>query len=314
VKGVGVAHLYNRVCPTTSEADGYKPTLPIYNLPVRVLQEQKPRFMKNLFFIGCLFIITAFSNKPLYVQIYETEGVNISKTKDYYTYENDTVRIDYVFWADGGVMAFRVFNKTNRPLYIDWFKSAYISNAGRYQYWNERNKPEVSREGISRRNKIIFPSVPGYTGSVIADRIKPEKISFIPPGSYLEKNGDYLTEDFFTDWGTDYSQTKEPRHDDPHIITTVSCKKFTRENTPLDFRNFLTLSFSDNFTSEFYVNNEFYVKSITSMERNHFWDDIADSHVNDNADWRSFKNNYYSQTKYKKGADFYYQTYKKGYQ
>jgi hypothetical protein len=270
--------------------------------------------MKRLIGLCSLIILlTSFASKPFYVQIYETEGVNIQKAKDCYTYENDTVRIDYVFWADGGVMAFRLFNKTE-PLYVDWFKSAYISNSGRYQYWNERNKPEVSREGISRRNTIIFPPVTGYTGIVIADRTKTEKISFIPPHAYVEKNGDYLTQIYFTDWGTDYTQIKEPRHDDPKIETTISTKHFTKESTPLDFRNFLTLSFSENFATEFYINNEFYVKSITAMERNHFWEDVANSHVNDNADWRSFKNSFYSKTKYKKGSDFYYQTYRKGYQ
>jgi len=270
--------------------------------------------MKSLLAVCTLFILLGFSTKQFYVQIYETEGVNIKKTKDYYTYENDTLRIDYVFWADGGVMAFRVINKTEKPLYIDWFKSAYISNTGRSQYWNERIKQEISREGISRRNTIVFPAVQGYTGSLIAERVNTEKISFIPPKSFIEKNACYLTEVYFTKWDTGYTQQTVPRRDDPKIQTVISYKAFTKETSPLNFKNFLTLSFNENFISEFYIQHEFYVKSVTAMERNHFWDDVADSHVNDNADWKSFKNSFYSKTQYKKGADFYYQTYRKGYQ
>ena len=176
--------------------------------------------MKRIFILLAIaFLLAAFSSKLYYVQIYETEGVNIKKSTDYYSYENDTLRIDYVFWADGGVMAFRVINKTDRILYIDWFKSAYISNIGRSQYWSEKNKQEISREGISRRNTIVFPAVQGYTGSVIADRVTPEKISFIPPKSFIEKNACYLTQEYFTKWDSGYAQKKVPRRDDPKIQT-----------------------------------------------------------------------------------------------
>ncbi|MCW3127827.1 MAG: hypothetical protein JWO03_3485 [Bacteroidetes bacterium] len=265
--------------------------------------------------VATLLVLCSFSGaKQFIIQIYETEGVNIKKYQDYYTYENDTLRMDYVFWADGGVMAFRIINKTDKPLYINWFKSAYVSNIGRSQYWNEQNKQEISREGISRRNKIVYPAVKGYTGSVAADRVKPEKISFIPPNSFIEKNSCYLTEEYFTDWGKDYKLSIVPRHDDPKFETKIFEKEFTPSNSPLTFRNFVTLSFNEHFTSEFYISHDFYVKSITAMERNHFWDDVVDEHVNDTHDWRSFRNNFYSKTQYKKGADFYYQTYRKGYQ
>ena len=266
--------------------------------------------MKHLLLLVALSIMLLAGCKTQipYIQLYETESTNAKKTKDCYTYENDTIRVDYVFWADGGVIAFRVLNKTNKPIYVDWFKSSYISNSQRYQYWTDKTKTEVNFEAVSRRNTIDFPAIIGYSGSAVATRTKPERISFIPPKSYIQKIGYYLTQSHFTNWETDFTKKTEPRKDQPKIMTTIYSKQFSKETSPLVFRNFLTASFKEDFSSEFYVDNEFYVKSVTDIERNQFWDDLPNPD-NRTYDYRDFKNPYYSTTHFKNPTDFYFKTY-----
>lgn len=52
--------------------------------------------------------------------------------------------------------------------------------------------------------------------------------------------------------------------------TKVYVIKFAKNNSPLVFRNFLTVSLTENFNNEFYVDNEFYVTKISEMSGGQF--------------------------------------------
>ena len=67
------------------------------------------------------------------------------------------------------------------------------------------------------------------------------------------------------------TQYKEvPRQDKPKKKTKVYKATFTKEKSPLIFRNFLTFSLFEDFETEFYVDNEFYIQQILEMDRRHF--------------------------------------------
>lgn len=257
--------------------------------------------MKKTVNIFCLLILLAGCKSTAYVQLYEVAAVNSSQTNGVYTYKNDTLQIDYIFWADNGLMKFRIYNASSKPIYIDWYKSSYISNSSRYQYWTDKVKTESSFNAVavsSYRYSPLFPTVTGYSGGSVSSQTKQERISFIPPRSYIERTGYSLKKDYFNQWGKDYTKKIEPRFDRPKIKTTVSTKDFTRENSPLDFRNFLTFSFKEDFSSEFYVDNEYYVKSISVMDKYHFWTPGPDEN-----------GNYYTRTRFQKLTDFFITTY-----
>jgi hypothetical protein len=62
----------------------------------------------------------------------------------------------------------------------------------------------------------------------------------------------------------------ETRADKKSKKTTIYTKVFNRNNSPLIFRNFMTISTSENFLKEAYVDNEFYVKEIQLIDKRHF--------------------------------------------
>lgn len=67
------------------------------------------------------------------------------------------------------------------------------------------------------------------------------------------------------------TQYKEvPRQDKPKKKTKIYEKLYSKETSPLIFRNYLTFSFSENFEDEFYVGNEFYVSEVNKMDVRHF--------------------------------------------
>lgn len=50
--------------------------------------------------------------------------------------ENDTLRLEYRFTQDKGLLSIRLFNKTTEPLEVDWLKSAVIINDRTVSYYD----------------------------------------------------------------------------------------------------------------------------------------------------------------------------------
>ena len=254
--------------------------------------------MKGVFILLCFFLLLAGCTPTIYyVQLYKPASENIKHTDDCFTFENDTLKIQYVFWNESGLMAFRIFNKTDKPLYIDWKKSNCVSNSLKFNYWADeaientikmprRKTSKIETRTMKNGFSFQFPSTKGYNSigtsysykRLITTTTKEERITFLPPKSFIEKYGYKLMNDVyhFKADDKDYSKRIEPRNDNHKKKTTVFIKKFDKEDSPLNFRNFLTFSFKEDFSQEFHIDNEFYIKELESMDDRHFsynvWD------------------------------------------
>ena len=222
-----------------------------------------------------LLTLIFFSCSSSYVQIFETTCRNeLIQNEENFTYENDSVKITYSFWENKGRMSFVVYNKLKNPLYIDWKKSSYISNTLKINYWDDvttTNSVEtiqtfgVANNLLSIRNYYISNSI-GISSSASS---KPERITFIPPNSNY-----YRTQ--FSLLPIKELKVKDYQSIQKQSITNKSKtvkafeKSVSKENSPLIFRNFITLSYNENFTNEFYVDNEFYVSKIMKVNSNQF--------------------------------------------
>lgn len=214
----------------------------------------------SIFFLGC----------KNYVQVFNTSSSLQTLDENKYVYENDSLLITYSFWKENGLMTFSIFNKLDKPLYIDWKKSSYIDNSVKLNYWIDEEKST----SYSIYNSYVYngPTLrPGYiVGTSTTSTIKEERITFIPPQSYYYRSQFYLLPiDFFElDLNTSFEHV--PRNDKPQKSTKLYKKTFSKEDSPLVFRNFLTFSLTEDFKTEFYVDNEFYIKEILEMDQRHF--------------------------------------------
>ena len=107
-----------------------------------------------LFLQGCVAPIQ-------YVQVCKTEAVNLTKTNNFYVYENDTVRIVYYFWSEDGIMAFNIYNKSDKPLYIDWKRSTFITNSFKSNYWADKTTITNALGGSTSGYSNAFTSLSG---------------------------------------------------------------------------------------------------------------------------------------------------------
>ena len=93
-------------------------------------------------FCPLLFVIVLLlsSCSPvMYTQLFEVKAnTPVKDVGNTLTFENDTLKIVYSFWACTRLYVWRdVTNKLSIPLYIDWKKSSYIGNDYKYNYWDE---------------------------------------------------------------------------------------------------------------------------------------------------------------------------------
>lgn len=225
------------------------------------------------YLVGLICCVLCLGCKS-YVQVYETSS-ELERIDDFYTFENDTVRIVYSFWSNRGVVSFSILNKQDVPLYIDWKKSSYIDKSLKLDYW-------ADEEAISSQSDYKLyayrgsRTTPWYysgmiQGSTSTSKVKIERITFIPPKSV------YVKSDFHIKPRGHYKHQKSsmrhevlPRNDKPSKKTKVYQNQFSHNDTPIYFRNYITLSFSESFTSEFHVDHYFNVKSVLLMDQRHF--------------------------------------------
>ncbi len=165
-------------------------------------------FLLLLFFEGC--------PSPMLLQVVEVGSTNCRSHDNYLFFENDTLRVVYMFWGENGVMGIFIHNKTEYPLYIDWKKCSFITGTTKHDYWDESITMATSGSTSTigeEQTKAVSSSEYWFTnflrGFVNGDEkktnksssewfqqtfsnsltriTKPERITFIPPHTTISQ-------------------------------------------------------------------------------------------------------------------------------
>jgi hypothetical protein len=187
------------------------------------------------------------------------------------------MKITYSFWGNRGVLDFEIYNKLSSPIYVDWKKSSYIYRNRKLNFWVETeimNTATIYDDflvmDVNRYSHLTSVGVrPGSISS--STKEKPERITFIPPKSNYRRNQFYLFESRGVKLSLDTKQQDLKSLEIGSFMTNDTTymgvypffneQEGLAETTDL-FRNFLTFSLSEEMTSEFYVDNSFYIKAI----------------------------------------------------
>ena len=228
--------------------------------------------MKNILIL--IVISSLLFGCKSYVQVFNTSSSIKTDTEGFYVYENDSLKITFNFWKTKGVMAFSIYNKLNRPLYVDWKKSSYIDNSVKLDYWvNEETSNAITIYGsYFYAGPLLKPGFVVNKGASLSSTttVKVERITFIPPSSNYFRSQFYILPISYYPLGNKAKSEEVSRNDKLKKKTKIFRADFSKENSPLVFRNYLTLSTSEDFETEFYVDNEFYIDEIFEMDKRHF--------------------------------------------
>lgn len=217
-----------------------------------------------------------------YTQLYQTKPTTSGiKSDKLYYFENDTLKITYSFWEKNGTLAYSIYNKLSTPIYIDWKKSSFISNGVKHDYWVDETITHSSsyRVGSSSLSYGYYGLLGLSTTSTAGTSrsLKPERIIFIAPHSNTVSAK-------FSLYSSDAQKLKPGAKSSSLNIsnsnkaTPITYVEFDESDSPLTFRNFLSISTTENFQKEEYIDNGFYVSRISQIKMSDF---LGSAHYDD---------------------------------
>lgn len=192
-----------------------------------------------------------------------------------YLIENDSILIGYSFNGQNGPIHIELANKSDRPFYIDWRKSALITNGQSNSLWKDEARfvANSTEYKVRPENEIV-----SSTSSIDGILEKKDKMTFVPPHSNVSVDSYVLQSKFFTN-----TSQKRERATLYTAEGKVSAKKFSfsKENSPLNFRIFLSFSRDDSFKNPVLFDSSFWVsdyfetsvspKALSAIPENQFY-------------------------------------------
>ncbi len=189
-------------------------------------------------------------------QYFSLSGTNIGKdSSQQFVVENDTLLLQYNFNGYNGPVKITVYNKTAKPLYIDWKKSAIIIKDKAYSYYSPNQQLNGTTSGSEYRYGNGYNTQNGTIEATIHGQ---EGIDFIPPNSLKEKSSLSVINGFLKNIPEE-SMTKQYLWPDKKELPKMRTIDFTEENSPIHLRSYLTFSTSNN---EFIMEHQFYISQL----------------------------------------------------
>lgn len=215
------------------------------------------------------------------IQVFNTANDQLELRDDQWVHENDTVAVLYGFYGSGGHMSFAILNKSPRPLYINWKTSALVLNGQRMQYWTDatRVSGSASTRTVSSTFSVTDSDWAWIARSVTSIRseshfegvmARDEMVTSLPPQSYIGFIRYRLASDIIASSGRGVIEKEESNPKRPLRKEKVKMMAFSKQDSPVRFRNFLQLSFSEEMSDAFYVDDEFWVNVVLDMSYRHF--------------------------------------------
>jgi len=177
-----------------------------------------------------------------------------------FAWENDTLRLVYDYSGYGGPIGVTISNKTDKPMYINWKKSALIKGG----YATSLFQSNVQMTGSFDAARAVI----GTSGTMVGSFSVPEGMDFIPPTSSITRNIDLLI--------TEEAINKDKLTGDPKVLK-VKGKRYDRSSyrlytfdetsSPIQFKTYLTFVLGSDSAKEFMVNHRFYVSEIVLSAR-----------------------------------------------
>lgn len=208
-------------------------------------------------------ILLAFSSCSTTYQYVTLNSPEVPKNdKKEFFYENDSMRLTYNFHGEGGPIAMTVYNKMDKPLFVNWKKSFLIHDGQAVCLFNNRVEVNGGFDAYSYRPVGVFPNTRVTSGSLYATFDLPEGMDMIPPGSYITKSLQALVQPTPV-YNTKFLENTQSEKIADFSGVTYKYKRysFDQSASPLQFKSYLTFVVGTN-PQEFAVSHSFYAQEV----------------------------------------------------
>lgn len=241
---------------------------------------------KNILFFALIAMMLT-SCVSTYFQVYKAVPSDKLVVKDsLLVYEDESCKVSYNLWGEGGNIGFQFFNKTDKNIYLNLEESFFILNGVSYDYYRNRVFTSSTSSGATTsRGATATKSVTGlnYLDLIQTNRISAtntvglmtssgfsvsyneKKIVCIPSKTSKIISEYNINESIFRDCDLFKYPTKKQ----------VKTKTFSKEQSPLVFSNRIayTIGQTDSFIK---FENEFYVTEISNYPESEMFESKYD--------------------------------------
>lgn len=182
-------------------------------------------------------------------------------------------------------MSFAIYNKTARPLFVDWKNSSLVLNDYRLAYWSDEtltSNVTTTRGGSSTTLRYqpatyfdwgyVLGSTTNFQSTAISEgsMVRDERITSIPPHAYVGMQKHELLSGSMDLNAKNSERIETMRNDRPSKSTVVLLRRFQQGSSPVRFRNFLTFSLTEDMKDLFQIDNSFWLSEAREMDYRHF--------------------------------------------
>jgi hypothetical protein len=219
-------------------------------------------------FLPFSFFCFLFSSCTTY-QYMTVNSNNIQQNdKKEFLLENDSFSLKYNFNGVYGPVNLEVKNKLDKPVYIDWKRSALIINDRAFSY-----APGSLTVSGSTSTSITAPLTGNHnlndisTSTSVQSTVQfPGDREFIPPTAQVNRMPLHVTGGFLdVAAGTEYQRVKVPMA--TGYMATLNIASFSETNSPLRFASYLTLYVEGDLDKPVVFKHDFYISEILNTGR-----------------------------------------------
>lgn len=192
-------------------------------------------------FLPLASIVFLFSSCTTY-QYMTVYGKNMAVNEQReFIMENDSIRVKYNFSGEDAPINVEVQNKLDKPVYIDWSRSALIINNKAISY--VPSAAPISGT-VTSTTSSSFRSGAGYRTSTTDGDFRgtvgvPRDMDFIPPNSYKSKTPLGVTNVFYP--GARENAQRQKVHLTSSYTGTAMVRQYADTSSPFRFSSYLTL-------------------------------------------------------------------------
>ncbi len=200
--------------------------------------------------MGALAAVLLSSCSTAY-QVVETASADVKTNGNAYEHRGDDLMVSYNLWDNPGKIRFNLHNNTDQAVFVDLDRSHLIVNGQSFDYYNDTETSTSSKTGAARPS--YFASTVWTNQMEVAVKSKPKRVVEIPPRSFINVGGLRVLSEM-----KDCSIGKSKGG-------VATSQTYTEENSPLQFRNYLTYSFNPNFGNTETIDNSFYAQRVVNL-------------------------------------------------
>jgi hypothetical protein len=214
-----------------------------------------------------LLVILVFGSCASY-QYLTLNSTEITKNdRKEFNWENDTMRLVYNFHGEGGPMTITVYNKTDKPLFVNWKKSAFITDGHATSLFNPNVQVTGQVATTSIRSGIATASYSNLTASFDL----PQGTDLIPPVSDISKSLGAIWDARFAVRLDEDSARRQKVTDVYGVTDKFKRFSFEESGSPIQFKCYLTFALGNTSVQEFTVQHSFYVKEVLLTSSDPFY-------------------------------------------